>query len=68
MRVTSLAEAQRFLDITTQLETGGEAAHVDVIKAQIQVEQRRRDVQDDQKLAAEKSRIALAVLILAMNQ
>ena len=59
---TSLAEAQRFLDITTQLETGGEAAHVDVIKAQIQVEQRRRDVQDAQ-LAAEKSRIALAVLI-----
>ncbi len=59
---TSLAEAQRFLDITTQLETGGEAAHVDVVKAQIQVEQRQRDVQDA-VLAAEKSRIALAVLI-----
>ena len=59
---TSLAEAQRFLDITTQLETGGEAAHVDVVKAQIQVEQRQRDMQDA-ALAAEKSRIALAVLI-----
>jgi outer membrane protein TolC len=59
---TSLAEAQRFLDITTKLEGGGEAAHVDVIKAQIQVEQRQRDVQDAE-LAAEKARIGLAVLI-----
>jgi outer membrane protein TolC len=59
---TSLAEAERFLDITTKLENGGEAAHVDVVKAQIQVEQRQRDVQDA-ALAAEKSRIALAVLI-----
>jgi outer membrane protein TolC len=59
---TSLDEAQRFLDITTRLEAGGEAAHVDVIKAQIQVEQRQRDVQDA-ALAADKARIALAVLI-----
>ena len=59
---TSLAEAERFLDITTKLENGGEAAHVDVVKAQIQVEQRQRDVQDA-ALGAEKSRIALAVLI-----
>jgi outer membrane protein TolC len=59
---TSLAEAERFLDITTKLENGGEAAHVDVVKAQIQVEQRQRDVQDA-ALASEKSRIALAVLI-----
>jgi outer membrane protein TolC len=59
---TSLDEAQRFLDITTKLEAGGEAAHVDVIKAQIQVEQRQRDVQDA-ALAADKARIALAVLI-----
>ncbi len=59
---TSLAEAQRFLDITTKLEGGGEAAHVDVVKAEIQVEQRQRDVQDA-GLAADKARIALAVLI-----
>jgi outer membrane protein TolC len=58
----SLVEAQQFLDITTKLENGGEAAHVDSIKAQILVEQRQRDVQDAD-LAAEKSRIALAVLI-----
>jgi len=59
---TGLAEAQTFLDITTKLEAGGEAAHVDVVKAQIQVEQRLRDVQDAE-LAADKARIALAVLI-----
>ncbi len=58
----SLREAQAFLDITTKLENGGEAAHVDVVKAQILVEQRRRDLQDAQ-LAAEKARISLAVLI-----
>jgi outer membrane protein TolC len=59
---TSLDEAQRFLDITSKLEQGGEAAHVDVVKAQIQVEQRQRDVQDAE-LAGEKARIGLAVLI-----
>ena len=59
---TSLDEAQQFLDITTKLEQGGEAARADVVKAQIQVEQRQRDVQDAE-LAAEKARIALAVLI-----
>lgn len=58
----SLREAEAFLDITTKLENGGEAAHVDVIKAEILVEQRRRDLQDAQ-LAAEKARISLAVLI-----
>jgi len=59
---TSLAEAQRFLDITEKQERGGEAAHADVIKAQLQMVQRRRDV-EDAKLAAEKAKIALAVLM-----
>lgn len=58
----SLEEAQRFLDITQKQERGGEAAHADVIKAQLQAEQRKRDVQDAE-LAAEKTKIALAVLI-----
>jgi outer membrane protein TolC len=58
----SLQEAQRFLDITQKQERGGEVAHADVIKAQLQVQQRQRDVQDAQ-LAAEKAKIALAVLI-----
>lgn len=64
---TSLAEAQRFFDITQKQEHGGEAAHADVIKAQLQVEQRQRDVQDAQ-LAVEKAKITLAVLIFPKLQ
>jgi outer membrane protein TolC len=59
---TSLREAGQFLDITQKQEKGGEAAHADVIKAQITLQQRQRDLQDAQ-LNIEKSRIALAVLI-----
>jgi outer membrane protein TolC len=59
---TSLAEASRFLDITQKQEAGGEAAHADVIKAQIQVRQRERDLQDAQ-VSIEKTKIALGVLI-----
>ena len=58
----SLREAQQFLDITQKQEQGGEVAHSDVVKAQIQVEQRQRDSQEAD-LTAEKSRIGLAVLI-----
>ena len=59
---TSLREAEQFLDITRKQEKGGEAAHADVIKAQIQLQQRQRDVQDSQ-VAIEKAKIALGVLI-----
>jgi len=58
----SLREAQQFLDITQKQEQGGEVAHSDVVKAQIQLAQRQRDAQEAQ-LAAEKNRIGLAVLI-----
>jgi outer membrane protein TolC len=58
----SLEEARRFLDITQKQERGGEAAHADVIKAELQVRQRERDVQDAQ-LALQKTKIALAVLM-----
>src|SRR6185312_2526301 len=44
----SLGEAQRFLDISQKQEQGGEAAHADVIKAQLTVQQRQRDVEDGQ--------------------
>jgi outer membrane protein TolC len=64
---TSVAEAQHFLDITQKQEQGGEVAHADVIKAQIQAQQRQRDVQDAQ-LAFEKARINLAVLIFPRLQ
>jgi outer membrane protein TolC len=41
-----LREAQQFLDITRRQEAGGEVAHSDVVKAQIQVNQRARDAQE----------------------
>ena len=59
---TSLREAQQFFDITQKQERGGEVAHADVIKAQIQVQQRQRDVQDAQ-LTVVKAKNTLAVLI-----
>ena len=58
----SMAEAQQFFDITQAQEKGGEAAHADVIKAQISLQQRQRDVQDAQ-LGVQKAKITLAVLI-----
>jgi outer membrane protein TolC len=58
----ALREAQQFLDITQKQESGGEAAHADVVKAQIQVAQRTRDVQEAE-LTVLKSRLGLSVLI-----
>lgn len=58
----SLTEARDFVDITRKLETGGEAAHSDVVKSEIQLAQRERDAQDAQ-LAIERARIGLAVLL-----
>ena len=58
----SLTEAEQFADTTRKQETGGEAAHADVIKAELQAEQRRRDVQDAE-LNLEKARLALGVLL-----
>ncbi len=57
-----LREAQQFLEIAQRLEEGGEVAHSDVIKAQIQVAQRIRDAQEAE-LAALKSRLTLGVLV-----
>lgn len=56
------SEAQRFLDISQKLEKGGEVAHSDVIKAQIQSQEQQRDLREAQ-LAMEKSRLDLAVLL-----
>lgn len=56
------AEADRFLDISQKLEKGGEVAHSDVIKAQIQSQDRQRDLREAQ-IAMEKSRLDLAVLL-----
>ena len=56
------AEAERFLDISVKLESGGEVAHADVIKARIQAQQQQRDLQEAQ-LDMERSRLDLAVLL-----
>jgi outer membrane protein TolC len=55
-------ESQRFLSISQKLERGGEAAHSDVIKAQIQANDRNRDLQEAQ-LALTRTRLELAVLL-----
>ena len=57
-----LREAQQFLEITRKQENGGEVAHSDVIKAQIQVAQRTRDAQEAE-LAVLKARLGLSVLV-----
>ncbi len=56
------SESERFLDISEKLEKGGEVAHSDVVKAQIQNQQRQRDLQEAE-LQMNKSRLELAVLL-----
>ena len=56
------AEAARFLDVSQKLENGGEVAHADVIKARIQAQQQKRDLQEAQ-LDMDRSRLDLAVLL-----
>jgi outer membrane protein TolC len=58
----SLREARQFTDITQKQEQGGEVAHSDVVKAQIQLAQRQRDAQEAQ-VAIEKARIGFAVIL-----
>ena len=55
-------EAQRFLKISQDLERGGEVAHADVVKAQLQFNDRQRDLRDAQ-LNMERARIELALLL-----
>jgi outer membrane protein TolC len=57
-------EADRFQKISQKLENGGEVAHADVVKANIQAQQQRRDLQEAQ-LEMGRSRLDLAVLIFA---
>ncbi len=56
------SEAEHFLSISQKLESGGEVAHADVIKSQIQAQQRQRDLQEA-GLDMQKSRLELAVLL-----
>ncbi len=56
------AEAQRFLNLSRKLEAGGEVAHSDVLKAQLQANDRTRELRESE-LELLKSQIELAVLI-----
>jgi outer membrane protein TolC len=60
----ALDEANHFVEITQQRERAREAAHADVIKAQIQQQQRVREFADAQ-LAEDKARLELAVLLFS---
>ena len=55
-------EAQHFFDITQKLEKGGEVAHADTIKAQLQMQQQQRAMQDAQ-LEMDRSHLELAVIL-----
>jgi outer membrane protein TolC len=55
-------EASSFTVLTQQRETAREAAHADVVKAQLQQQQRERDLADA-RLQVEKSRLELGVLL-----
>ena len=58
------SEADHFLSISQKLQSGGEVANSDVIKAQIQDQQRKRDL-EDALLAMNKSRLDLAVILFS---
>jgi outer membrane protein len=55
-------EAAHFLEITQKLERGGEVAHSDTLKAQLQSQQQERALADAQ-FAMERARLDLAVMI-----
>src|SRR5215469_1814793 len=55
-------EGQHFLDLSRKLEEGGEVAHSDTIKAQIQANDLKR-AWDDAKLSEQNARLTLAVLL-----
>jgi outer membrane protein len=60
---TASEEATRFLRLSERLEKGGEVAHSDVLKAQLQFNDRKRDL-DNSQTELMKARLELAVLIL----
>jgi outer membrane protein len=55
-------EAAAFTDLTSKREAAREVAHADVVKAQLQQQQRERDLADA-GLAAERARLELGVLL-----
>jgi outer membrane protein TolC len=58
----ALAEANNFGTITRQREAGGEVAHADTVRADLQQQQRQREL-NDAVLAADKAHVDLGVLL-----
>ena len=58
----AMNEAAGFTDLTTKRENAREVAHADVVKAQLQQQQRERELADA-RLAAERARLELGVLL-----
>lgn len=58
----ALNEAQAFTDLTQKREAAREVAHADVVKADLERQQRQRDL-TDARVAAERARLELAVLL-----
>lgn len=57
-------EADSLVKLSEQREAGREAAHADVVKAQLQQQQRNRDLADSM-VQAQKSRLDLGVLLFS---
>lgn len=58
----ALGEANNFGTITRQREAGGEVAHADTVRADLQQQQRQREL-NDAVLAADKAHVDLGVLL-----
>lgn len=58
----ALEQAKNFITITSEREKGGEAAHSDVIKSELQFTQQAQAFQEAE-LAMDNARLALAVLV-----
>jgi len=58
----ALDQARRFFELSDASERGGQAAHSDVIKAQIQYQQQHAAF-DEAKLSMEDARLTLAVML-----
>ncbi len=58
----ALSEAKAFTTVTQQREAAREVAHADVVKAQLQMQQKQRDL-SDATVAEQKARLELGVLL-----
>jgi outer membrane protein TolC len=60
----ALTEAKAFTDLTQKREAAREVAHADVVKAQLQIQQKQRDL-SDAEVAEGKARLELGVLVFS---